>query len=64
MNSPRPGSPRPEPDWAAGRQQLAELVGRLLARRWLRERRHPVPDGSPIRANTAPHPLRAPPPAG
>jgi hypothetical protein len=59
MTGPGPDSEHPAADWAADRQRLADLIGLLLARRWLRERRrrppvddvldhHPAPAG-PLR---------------
>ena len=61
MNVPRPGGRPPDPDFCADRQRLAALIGRLLARRWHRERRaaragehshHPNrPRGVPLRPN-------------
>jgi len=47
MNSSQPGGPPPDPDRLAARRRLADLVGRLLARRWLRDRRRPDSGGGP-----------------
>jgi hypothetical protein len=42
---PTPGSA----EFTAQRQQLAQLIGRLLARRWLRQDLHPDVGASPSR---------------
>jgi hypothetical protein len=38
MTSPQPDSLHPDADRAAGRRRLADLIGLLLARQWMRER--------------------------
>jgi hypothetical protein len=45
---PAPRNPAPDvPDPTALRQRLATLLGRLLARHWLRARKPPTPDADP-----------------
>ena len=52
-NSSVPGH-RPAPEPSQDRRRLAELIGRLLARRWLRDRRP-----SPAGGGSAPAPTPA-----
>jgi hypothetical protein len=42
--APLPGRSAPAETIEESRRRLAQLIGRLLARQWLRERREPRPD--------------------
>jgi hypothetical protein len=58
MTNPNPAGRPSESTLERDRQRLAELVGRLLARRWLRERGL-LPDDWPSRpTESRPKPLR------
>ena len=59
MTHPSTPDQRPSPDPAGDRERLTELVGRLLARRCLRDRRRSLAtDGSAAVPRTADDPLR------
>jgi hypothetical protein len=49
MNIPRPVGLPPDPELSAARRRLAGLIGRLLARQWLRDQRR-SDTGLPLRA--------------
>ena len=64
MNVPQPGGRPPDPDLFAARQRLAALIGRLLARRWLRDRRRSVGSDPTPSIRPTVEPLRRSPNAG